>query len=411
MSLLHWLTAICLLIGPWLAPASADAFNAPAYSSNVVDETGTLSQAEVQKLLETIETLRQAHIWAAVAIFKSVNGDSIEQAANDTFTKWALGQKGQDNGLLLIVSLDDHLMRIEVGRGLEATITDLASHRVVDEILQPYFRRNEFATGLTEALLKLRLIHLKQLDPNDIQPISPFNWVWAILGFVFNFSGLILFLIYFYAKKASGTRLRLRQLPSDISFAVIVISLVGLFMSAFWGLGASQPTFLYVFPWFNAVFVIACSVPTLWGPFKFLRSEGLIRLSNLEWDEADTAKVKYQAGLKAAELAGPGQAEQYIFETRVPVYPGKRIRLSPKERIEEKEVWNRARRIAGFKRFFGQLCADGSVIYFWQGGGGGGGGGSSGGSPGSSSGRSSGSSGSSSSGGGSSAGGGASGSW
>ncbi|QNK00456.1 TPM domain-containing protein [Dyella telluris] len=83
-----------------------------------------------------------------VLTVRSLGGQDIESYANDVFAQWKLGQKGKDNGVLMVVAVDDHRMRIEVGYGLEGTLTDLASSRIIRERMQPRFADGDYAGGV-----------------------------------------------------------------------------------------------------------------------------------------------------------------------------------------------------------------------------------------------------------------------
>jgi uncharacterized protein len=413
-----FLTAF-LIVGFYALPSWS--WQPPAFSSNVYDAAGILSVAEVQKLHDSIQKLRDSDdVWAAVAIIPTLEQETIEQAAHKTFEEWQLGEKRKDNGLLIFVALNEHKMRIEVGNGLQGSVTDLTSHRIIEEILQPHFRQKDFAGGIELALEKIGKIHHGELDEDVVKTKpnpEPFSWAWATVGFLFSFLCPYLFFIYFFWKRAHGTRVRFRQLPSGLLMSIVSCTLIGLFMSLFWGSGAHMPNFLIFFPLFQLFFIVPCSIPIL-ECVRFLRSDGRLRVSNLEWDEAEAALSKYNKSLASARAQGSDKEKEFIYRNRVPVYPGQRSRPSPEDVFKEKQVWAQARHIAGWRRFFGSLQRSGAVVYFWQFSMGSGSGSdsssgstSSSSSSSSSSSDSSSSSSSSSSGGGSSDGGGASGSW
>lgn len=125
------------------------AFNAPIFQSDILDEVGIFSETEQKALLSRIRNLREADdIWAAIYVAKSLQQVSIEEAAVETFSKWKLGQKSKDNGLLVLIVPSEHKIRIEVGYGLEGDITDALSRRIIDEVFAPAFRDNHYLEGL-----------------------------------------------------------------------------------------------------------------------------------------------------------------------------------------------------------------------------------------------------------------------
>src|SRR5262249_33755265 len=66
--------------------------------------------------------------------------------------RWQIGQKGTNNGVLLIVAPSEHKVRIEVGYGLEGTLTDAVSRLIIENAIVPRFRANDFAGGITRAV-------------------------------------------------------------------------------------------------------------------------------------------------------------------------------------------------------------------------------------------------------------------
>ena len=75
---------------------------------------------------------------------------SIEEYANEVFNKWGIGEKGKDNGVLIVLSTTERALRIEVGYGLEGAITDGHAGSIMDKYMIPYFQQNDFSAGLLE---------------------------------------------------------------------------------------------------------------------------------------------------------------------------------------------------------------------------------------------------------------------
>jgi uncharacterized membrane protein YgcG len=147
-----------------------NAFSPDRFTPNIVDRAHLLSDQEKRAINETISKIRtQADILAAVYIVESLQGESIEAAANQTFEKWALGTKGKDNGLLFMFSMRDRRMRLEVGYGLEGTIPDIAAKRIISDQATPLFRSEQFAEGITRTLLTAAATHLRSRGVSDSQ--------------------------------------------------------------------------------------------------------------------------------------------------------------------------------------------------------------------------------------------------
>ena len=101
-------------------------------TGRVVDQADMIDPATEQGLVARLEAFEaKSSDQIVVATLDSLEGDTIEDFANRQFREWGLGQAGEDNGILLLVARDDRKMRIEVGYGLEGTLTDLHSKLII----------------------------------------------------------------------------------------------------------------------------------------------------------------------------------------------------------------------------------------------------------------------------------------
>jgi uncharacterized protein len=87
-----------------------------------------------------------------IAIFRSLEGDSVEDVAVRLEELWKVGRKGVNNGVLLVVFVDDRKLRIEVGYGLEPVITDAVAAGIIRDTIAPRFRERRYAAGLEAAV-------------------------------------------------------------------------------------------------------------------------------------------------------------------------------------------------------------------------------------------------------------------
>jgi uncharacterized protein len=135
----------------------------------VNDYAGLLSPAERERL-ETLLTEREraAGPQMAIAVFRSLDGESVEDVANRLFQKWRLGSKALDNGVLLVLFVQDRKVRIEVGYGLEAVLTDAVSSQIIREALAPRFRERRYAAGLEAAVTAV----YQQIASGSSQPLQ-----------------------------------------------------------------------------------------------------------------------------------------------------------------------------------------------------------------------------------------------
>ncbi len=173
---------------------SAEAFcrEVPEFTSSVIDEAGFFTardKAELQSALNAFASQGGSQI--AVLTISSLEGDDLNAFSIKVTDKWKLGSAKQDNGVLLLLSKDDRLVRIEVGQGLEGVLTDLHAKRIIDGVMTPLFKNGEFALGIKEGI---RVI-AKYTDPdkhifNEVQTSrrrqsSPFSFLVYLIAFIF----------------------------------------------------------------------------------------------------------------------------------------------------------------------------------------------------------------------------------
>jgi uncharacterized protein len=120
-------------------------------ASPVYDEVGILKPEEKTALEAQILMLeKETSHQIGIAIIKSLQERTIEEVWIVLARSWWIGQKGLDNGLLVLIAPTEREMRIEVGRGLEWVMTDLMSQRVIDENFTPNFKAEKYWAGLIE---------------------------------------------------------------------------------------------------------------------------------------------------------------------------------------------------------------------------------------------------------------------
>jgi len=140
------------LLGLALAlPALALDF--PILSGRVVDEAGILNAATRAALTQKLADFEAKTTDQLVVVtLKSLQGTSIEDFGYQLGRHWQIGQKGKNNGALLIVVPSERQVRIEVGYGLEGTLTDAVSRLIIENSLLPRFRANDFPGGIARAV-------------------------------------------------------------------------------------------------------------------------------------------------------------------------------------------------------------------------------------------------------------------
>jgi uncharacterized protein len=144
------LVAVATLL---LAVVAAGAVDVPYLTGRVVDNAEILKPAT----RERIAALAKAHEdktsdQIAVLTISTLGGESVEEFAVRVFEAWKLGQKGKDNGVLVVVAPQDRKMRIEVGYGLEGTLTDVAASRIIRNVMTPAFKSGDFDRGIEDGV-------------------------------------------------------------------------------------------------------------------------------------------------------------------------------------------------------------------------------------------------------------------
>jgi len=115
----------------------------------VNDFSGTLTAAQRDGLEQRVRAMEQTcGAQLAVVVISSLEGGDIDDFANKLFKRWGVGQKDKNNGVMLLVALQDRKMRIEVGYGLEPILPDVLAARIINEQLRPQFRQGQYAEGL-----------------------------------------------------------------------------------------------------------------------------------------------------------------------------------------------------------------------------------------------------------------------
>lgn len=154
MTLPRGLLAALLLC--WAAVLQAAPVAIPPLSARVTDLTQTLEasqRAELESQLAALEQRKGAQL--AVLLIPTTGEDSIEDYAVRAFEQWKLGRKGVDDGVLLVVAKNDRTLRIEVGYGLEGTITDVQAGRIIREQIVPLFQKGDFVGGIQSGVNSL----------------------------------------------------------------------------------------------------------------------------------------------------------------------------------------------------------------------------------------------------------------
>ena len=168
VSRLQWTAAFGLLLCSALTVASASDF--PPLTGRVVDQADVMtaeSRSDIEAKSKELED--KSGIQLVVATVQSLQGSDIETYANELFRFWKLGQAQKNNGVLLLVAPAEHKVRIEVGYGLEGTLTDALSSVVISSAIIPRFKTNDFSGGIVSGVDGI--VSILSGDTADWQPM------------------------------------------------------------------------------------------------------------------------------------------------------------------------------------------------------------------------------------------------
>jgi len=133
---------------------SARAYSNPGKPTGFVNDYASILQASEVATLEAKLTQfsKDTSNEISVVTIASLEGDYIENYANKLFTDWGIGKDKKDNGVLLLISLAEKKMRLEVGYGLEGALPDATCNQIIEKTLKPAFRSDKYGEGINQAI-------------------------------------------------------------------------------------------------------------------------------------------------------------------------------------------------------------------------------------------------------------------
>src|SRR6478609_10435772 len=190
--------------GAWLAGAvgalllaigASFALNFPALTGRIVDQANIIqptTREAIESKLAELES--KSGIQLVVATVNSFEGQDIEPYANELFRNWKLGEKDKNNGVLLLVAPNERRVRIEVGYGLEKTLTDALSKVIITNAITPRFKAGDFSGGISRGVDDI--ITVLTTDASEWQkrpslrldyqqPVDSTSWIIFAAVFVF----------------------------------------------------------------------------------------------------------------------------------------------------------------------------------------------------------------------------------
>jgi uncharacterized protein len=240
MKLAHALLFVVLLC--WFGAAAGE-IAVPPLTGRVVDQTGTLAPNEIAALsqrLKDLESRRGSQV--AVLIVPTTQPETIEQFSIRVAEAWKIGRRRIDDGAILVVAKDDRHLRIEVGYGLEGSLTDATTKRIIDEDITPRFRAGDFAGGIAAGVdHMIRIINREQLPPPE-----PPHWQGPQLGNYIDLFNPVVLLSLFVV--AGVLRTMLGRLLGSATIGGLIGVVVWLFIgSVLFSVAVGMVAFIFAF--------------------------------------------------------------------------------------------------------------------------------------------------------------------
>lgn len=174
-----------ITLGLLCAPLFLLAYTSPGKPTGFVNDFvgvfSTEEKAELEQTLSNFEKSSSNEI--SVVTIETLADETIETYAVKLFEEWGIGKANNDNGVLLLIALEEREMRIEVGYGLEGALTDALSSNIIRTVLTPAFQEGKFYAGVSEALLAIisatKGEYVPEATPRDYESIP-----WEFFGFL-----------------------------------------------------------------------------------------------------------------------------------------------------------------------------------------------------------------------------------
>jgi uncharacterized protein len=191
-----WRAAVLWLLVAVAAPAIAQlgVVAVPALTARVTDLTGTLTPDQSSALEAKLAAFEQAKgSQVVVLIVPTTQPEEIEQYSIRVVDQWKLGRGKVDDGVLVLVALNDRKVRLEVGYGLEGALPDATANRIIQQDILPSFKRGDYYGGISTGVDRvMRVIDGEPLPEPEFSPpaagipglfnLLPFLFIFAIVG-------------------------------------------------------------------------------------------------------------------------------------------------------------------------------------------------------------------------------------
>lgn len=153
LKIIHFLFFVILLLLQNFCWGQYNIPKKPSFIPAIVDSTQTLTSNELLNLSnKLIKYSDSTSTEIFIMVINTTYGQEIGRYATELGEKWEIGQKGKDNGIVILVAKQDRKTTIQTGYGTEHLLTDALSRRIIDTEINPYFKNGEFSKGLNNGL-------------------------------------------------------------------------------------------------------------------------------------------------------------------------------------------------------------------------------------------------------------------
>jgi uncharacterized protein len=173
---------VCCLVGVHISIAQPEI---PVLQQRVTDFTNSLSYSEWKDLESRLKNFEDStSTQVAILLVQSMEGGSIEDFSIRVFETNKLGQKGRDNGVLIVVAKQDRKVRIDVGYGLEGVLTDALTSQITSREITPHFKQGDFYGGLLAGVKAVMAASAGEYELKDKGRIAPMTSIILVLFFL-----------------------------------------------------------------------------------------------------------------------------------------------------------------------------------------------------------------------------------
>lgn len=154
----------------------------PALSGRVVDEAALMSHSQAQELTQQLAAFeKRSGIQLVVVTVDNLQGETIEEYGYQLGRHWGIGQKGKDNGVLLLIAQDERKVRIEVGYGLEGDLPDAIAANIIHGRILPAFKRGDMVAGIMAGSQSIMQALAGSYQPLEQSPKEPYDGPWQFI--------------------------------------------------------------------------------------------------------------------------------------------------------------------------------------------------------------------------------------